>query len=134
MNAFLKTAIDHYSKSRFRKMVSMLVVVVFLLVACTKRHEDTLGTVSPGNGSGPATSFAVDVDPIVQSSCAASSGCHGSGSSAGPGPLLTYTQVFNARSSIRSAVSSGSMPPNGGLSVTQKNSIISWIDSGAPNN
>jgi len=48
--------------------------------------------------------------------------------------LLTYTQVFNARSSIRSAVSSGSMPPNGGLSVTQKNSIIFWIDSGAPNN
>ena len=134
MNAFLKIAIDHYSKSRFTKMVSMLVIVVFLLVACTKRHEDTLGTVSPGNGSGPATSFAVDVDPIVQSSCAASSGCHGSGSSAGPGPLLTYTQVFNARSSIRSAVSSGRMPPNGGLSVTQKNSIIFWIDSGAPNN
>ena len=134
MNAFLKIAIDHYSKSRFTKMVSMLVIVVFLLVACTKRHEDTLGTVSPGNGNGPATSFAVDVDPIVQSSCAASSGCHGSGSSAGPGPLLTYTQVFNARSSIRSAVSSGSMPLNGGLSGTQKNSIIFWIDSGAPNN
>jgi len=134
MNAFLKTAIDHYSKSRFRKMVSMLVVVVFLLVACTKRHEDTLGTVSPGSGGGSAKSFAVDVDPIIQSSCAASSGCHGSGSSAGPGPLLTYTQVFNARSSIRSAVLSGRMPPNGGLSVTQKNSIIFWIDSGAPNN
>ncbi len=134
MNAFLKTAIDHYSKSRFTVMVSMLVVVVFLLVACTKRHEDTLGTVSPGSGGGSAKSFAVDVDPIIQSSCAASSGCHGSGSSAGPGPLLTYTQVFNARSSIRSAVTSGSMPLNGGLSVTQKNSIIFWIDSGAPNN
>ena len=134
MNGFLKAAIDHYSKSRFTKMVSMLVVVVFLLVACTKRHEDTLDTVSSGNGSGPAKSFAVDVNPIVQSSCTASSGCHGSGSSAGPGPLLTYTQVFNARSSIRSAVSSGSMPLNGGLSGTQKNSVIFWIDSGAPNN
>ena len=134
MNVFLKPTIDHYSKSRFTKMVSMLVVVVFLLVACAKRHEDTLGTASSGNGSGPAKSFAVDVSPIIQSSCAGSSGCQGSGSSAGPGPLLTYTQVFNARSSIRSAVSSGSMPPNGGLSVTQKNSIIFWIDSGAPNN
>ena len=134
MNGFSKTAIDHYSKSRFTKLVSMLVVVVCLLVACTKRHEDTLGTGSSGNGSGPANSFAVDVNPIIQSSCAANSGCHGSGSSAGPGPLLTYTQVFNARSSIRSAVLSGRMPPNGGLSVTQKNSIIFWIDSGAPNN
>ena len=134
MSVFLKIAIDHNSKSRFTKMVSMLVVVVFLLVACTKRHEDTLGAVNPVSGSGPAKSFAVDVDPIIQSSCAASSGCHGSGSSAGPGPLLTYTQVFNARSTIRSEVSSGSMPLNGGLSVTQKNSIIFWIDSGAPNN
>ena len=134
MNGFLKTAIDHYSKSRFIKRVSMLVVVVCLLFACTKRHEDTLGTGSSDDCSGPAKSFAGDVNPIIQSSCSGSAFCHGSGSVAGPGPLLTYTQVFSARSSIRSAVSSGSMPPNGGLSVTQKNSIIFWIDSGAPNN
>jgi hypothetical protein len=134
MNGFLKTAIDHYSKSRFTKLVSMLAVVVCLLVACTKRHEDTLGTGSSDNCSGSAKSFGVDVNPIIQSSCSGSAFCHGSGSVAGPGPLLTYAQVFNARTSIRSAVSSGRMPPNGALSAIQKNSIICWIDSGAANN
>jgi hypothetical protein len=74
------------------------------------------------------------VNAIIQTSCATGSGCHGSGSLNGPGPLLSYLQVFNARSAIRSAVSSGRMPPNGALSATQKNSIICWIDSGAPNN
>ena len=134
MNGLLKKAIDRYSRSRFTKLVSMLVVVVCLVVACTKRHDDTIGTSGSGNCSGPAKSFAADVNPIIQSSCAGSAFCHGSGSTAGPGPLLTYTQVFNARSSVRSAVSSGRMPPNGGLSATQKNSIMCWIDDGAPNN
>jgi hypothetical protein len=134
MNGFLKTATRYYSKSRFTKPVSMLFVVLCLLVACTKKHEDTSGTGGSGNCSGPAKSFAVDVNPIIQSSCSGSAFCHGSGSVAGPGPLLTHTQIFNARSSVRSAVSSGRMPPNGGLSATQKNSIMCWIDNGAPNN
>jgi hypothetical protein len=42
--------------------------------------------------------------------------------------------VFNARTSIRSAVSAGTMPKTGSISSSQKNSIICWIDSGAPNN
>ena len=61
-------------------------------------------------------------------------GCHGIGSLNGPGPLLSYTQIFNARSSIRIAVSNGTMPQTGSLTTAQKNSIICWIDSGAPNN
>lgn len=134
MNGFPKIAPRRYSRSSFTKLVSMVFLVACLLFACTRKHEDTLGTSGSGDCSGPAKSFAVDANPIIQSSCAVSTGCHGSNSIVGPGPLLTYTQVFNARSSIRSAVSSGSMPPNGGLSVTQKNAIICWIDSGAPNN
>lgn len=140
MNGFPKTATRHYLKSCFTKLVSMLVGVTCLLFACTKKHEDTSGTIDSGgsagsgNCSGTVKTFGADVNPIIQSSCATSTACHGSGSIAGPGPLLTYNQVSNARSSIRSAVSSGSMPPSGGLSVTQKNSILCWIDSGAPNN
>ena len=92
------------------------------------------GSGGSSNCSGPAKTFAGDVNPVIQSFCATGSGCHGSGSNNGPGPLLTYLQVFNARSDIRSAVASGHMPPGGGLSETQKNSILCWIDNGAPNN
>jgi hypothetical protein len=94
------------------------------------------GTTSGGGitCSGSAKSFTTDVNPVIQGSCATSQGCHGVGSTTGPGPLLTFSQVFNARASIRSTVSSGHMPPNGVLSSTQKNAIICWIDAGAPNN
>jgi hypothetical protein len=122
------------------KKIISVVAVCFFLFSCSKPGgTDNGGTGNGGSGggttcSGPAKSFTTDVNPVIQGSCATSQGCHGVGSTAGPGPLLTFSQVFNARTSIRSAVSSGRMPPNGSLSATQKNAIICWIDAGAPNN
>ena len=78
--------------------------------------------------------YAADVSPIILSYCATNSGCHASGSSNGPGALTIYAQVYNARSDIRKAVANGSMPQNGSLTNDQKNAILCWIDSGAPNN
>lgn len=77
--------------------------------------------------------FTADVNPIVQSICAVS-GCHAAGSTNGPGGLTNYSQVFNARSNIRTAIANGSMPQGTTLSDAQRGSIICWIDSGAPNN
>lgn len=94
------------------------------------------------NGGGNATldcstvsnkAFAAHVNPIIQSTCAVA-GCHASGSTNGPGQLTNYTEIFSARTNIRSAVASGLMPQTGSLSTAQKNSILCWIDSGAPNN
>lgn len=77
--------------------------------------------------------FAADVSPIVQSVCAVS-GCHAAGSTNGPGSLTNYTEVFNARTRIRTAIQNGSMPQGTTLSNAQRGSIICWIDNGAPNN
>jgi len=79
-------------------------------------------------------SYATDVSPVIQSYCATRSGCHGSGSTNGPGALTSYAQVYSARNAIRTAVTNGTMPQNSSLSTEQKNSIICWIDSGASNN
>jgi hypothetical protein len=137
MKVFSKGNVGRHSKVNSVKGVFVASLVLSLFFACGKDPENAPGGGGSGGStacSSPAKSFAADVNAIIQTSCATGSGCHGSGSLVGPGPLLTYLQVFNARSSIRSAVSSGRMPPNGGLSATQKNSIICWIDSGAPNN
>ena len=104
-------------------------VVVIFLYSCDKNHEST-----PVDCSGPAKSFATDVSPVIQASCATNAACHGAGSINGPGALLVYSQVFNARSDIHSAVSSGHMPPNGALAPSDKNSILCWINNGAANN
>lgn len=126
------------------RMMILFAVCGLTIIACSKGSSgSSSGTGNNGGGSGADTasecggttkSYASDVSPIIQTNCATNSGCHGSGSSNGPGPLLTYTEVFNNRTAIRSAIASGIMPKNGTLSTTQKNIIFCWIDSGASNN
>src|SRR5258705_13995075 len=110
-------------------LVLIPIFLLMLVFACSKSSSGF-----SADCGGTAKSFASDVNPIVQSSCATNAGCHASGSINGPGALTTYSQIYNARSDIRSAVSSGAMPQNGSLSIAQKNSIICWVDNGAQNN
>ena len=106
------------------------VTTIFVFSYACKKNPD----ISPIDCSGPAKSFANDVQPVIQASCAINSGCHASGSNNGPGSLLNYSQIFNSRSDIRSSVASGHMPLNGTLTETERNAILCWIDSGAANN
>ena len=77
--------------------------------------------------------FAADVNPIFQATCNLA-GCHATGSFNGPGALTNYSEISSVKNAIRAAVSSGKMPKGLPFSTSQKNSIICWIDSGAPNN
>ncbi len=117
--------------SKFSSFILLTILTITLLIACSK-DNDTGASLDCSTVTNKA--FAADINPIIQSSCAFSSGCHGSGSTNGPGVLTSYTSVFNARTAIRSAVASGSMPQGSSLATNQKNSILCWIDSGAPNN
>ena len=90
------------------------------------------GTYTP-NCTGAAIQFSANVAPIIASSCAIA-GCHAAGSGNGPGQLTTYAEINAAKTQIRAAVLSGSMPKSGTLTSAQKNSIICWIDAGAANN
>jgi hypothetical protein len=111
-------------------LVICLTVLSISLIACSKGG----GGDAPGLDCNTVPkSFAADVNPIIQGRCNLAT-CHTAGSTNGPGPLTTYTEVFNARAQIRPAIVSGLMPENSTLSTSQKNSIICWIDSGAPNN
>jgi hypothetical protein len=130
MQLFFSYLTKHFSGFLAGKTILIAVVVIGIFSACKKNHQEVLAV----DCNGPAKSFANEVNPIIQSTCATTSGCHGSGSTNGPGPLLNYAQVFNARSGIRSEVASGDMPKNGSLTTSQKTAIICWIDNGAPNN
>jgi len=119
------------------------ILVIVTYASCSKSSSSAGGTGggSGGGGGGNGTvdcsaiakSFSANIQPIISSRCAIS-GCHGAGSVNGPGELTTYQQIFNARSQIRPAVSSGLMPQGSSLTQAQINTIICWIDSGAPNN
>jgi hypothetical protein len=115
---------------------ALMLVSVCLAVAgsCSSDEPDiTPSTPSTIDCSTAAGTFT-QANAIIQGSCANSSSCHASGSHNGPGTLTTYTQIFNARTSIKSAVRSGVMPQNGRLSDAEKAAIICWIDAGAPDN
>jgi len=121
-------SITHSPKFKMLKFSFPLLIILIFINACSKKPEFT------ADCSGPAKSFITDVSPVFQTSCAINSGCHATGSANGPGPLLNYSQIFNAQADIRSAVASGHMPLNATLTASQKNAILCWIDNGAPNN
>lgn len=114
-------------------ITGVIMLPVILLVACSK-DEDTRNDPAPTlNCSTVPKTWSADVSVIIQASCN-QTGCHAAGSNNGPGPLTNYSEVFAARVNIRDAVQSGRMPKNSTLTADKRNSIICWIDSGAPNN
>jgi hypothetical protein len=116
-----------------RKNISFCLAIslVFLLSACSKGGSNTV-TTDPC--AGLSFKFATDVQPIVNTTCANSASCHGTGSVNAGGPLTDYNLIFAKRSNIKFQVENGIMPKVGTLTADQKNKIICWINSGAPNN
>ena len=86
------------------------------------------------NCAGLDTRFSVYINPLIQASCSMDTDCHGSGSTSGPGELLTYDQIKNAAVQIKSAAVQGRMPLGSALSSYQVQAISCWVDSGTPNN
>jgi hypothetical protein len=114
-----------------KKLIAIIIVITAVVVSCSKSTSTSTTTV---DCSGTAKSYATDVSPIITTYCATNSGCHGTGSSQGPGALTSYAQVYSARAAIRISVANGTMPQNTTLSAVQKNAILCWIDNGSSNN
>ena len=112
-----------------KKSFILLSFVILAILSCSKKNTK----VAEIDCSTPK-SFATDASPVFQASCSYNSSCHGTGSSKKPGALVTYTQIYNNRSAIRSSVMSGYMPGNGNLSSSALSAIVCWIDAGAANN
>lgn len=124
-----------------KKGILVILASFFLIASCSKGGSDDGGGGGTGGGGGSsvnctgvASSFAANVSPIIQTSCAIDATCHGAGSANGPGPLLNYTQISSAAVTIKNAVASGTMPKTGTLTTAQKNTIICWVNNGALNN
>jgi hypothetical protein len=106
--------------------------IVVIVISCSKSNDG--GTTPPAvDCSTIPAKFAADIQPIISGNCA-SAGCHGDGSTNGPGELTTYTKIKNAAGSIKSAVVAKRMPKGGSLTEAQIQKISCWVDGGAQNN
>jgi len=135
----IKFCIDNpeLSGRLMKKILFIFGIFAVIIVSCTKskgRGDNGAQVDDLIDCNGVSATFSADVNIIIQTSCAAGSGCHDEGSTNGPGPLLTYSQIYNARIAIRSAVVSGAMPLGSTLSTIQKNTVACWVKHGAPAN
>jgi hypothetical protein len=110
--------------------LASVVSIFFLLNSCTKGG----GSSATDPCIGLTVKFSTDVQPIVNTTCAINSSCHAAGSINSGGPLTDYNLIFAKRSNIKFQIENGLMPKTGSLSSAEKNKIICWINSGAPNN
>jgi hypothetical protein len=118
-------------KMHMKKLLVFSTLLAAMLLACSKSSNNNHTAI---DCSGAAKSWATDVAPIIQSSCATNTDCHAAGSTNGPGQLTTYLQVTTSKGAIRAAVASGAMPKDATLTAAQKSAIVCWIDAGALNN
>lgn len=116
--------------------VFILAIVIAVAIGCTKPGPHQVVNGSQGSGGAPKPGkigFNPDIVGIVRERCTP---CHTSGGG------LDWTQYSNLAARAKSGVlqrritstGSGSMPPSGNpeLSQIQKEKILAWIDSGAP--
>jgi len=118
-----------------------LLVLAVLLVAgsqmgCSKNSGFDPPATPPTDPTctGVTSTFAANVQPLIQTRCATGSGCHASGSGNSGGPLTNHAQISAKAASIKSQVNSGAMPQGGTLTAAQKATIVCWINGGSPNN
>jgi hypothetical protein len=110
------------------KKISAFAAIVMITLEFSACGSDTFEPTC----NSATISFASEVKPIIDSKCATNSGCHASGSSRGT--YTTYSQISSDKGRISSTIKNGSMPQNGSLTTNQKNTILCWIENGAPNN
>jgi len=118
-----------------KRILFFLVITISLLSGCYYDKEQLL--IPPKTTTGSTCmnySFTTDVSPIVQGSCNSGIGCHGAGSTNGPGALVTYTEIKNASAQVQSSVLAGRMPLGSKLTSTQIQIINCWINNGGLSN
>ncbi|MBM3287056.1 MAG: hypothetical protein FJY88_06860 [Candidatus Eisenbacteria bacterium] len=107
--------------------LAILIAAALLIPGC---GDDGKKTTQPDDNNNQTPTYTADIQPILQSGCS----CHYPGGQMyGGAPLDTYQRAFNLRSRVKARAGvERTMPPAGPLPQTQQNTIIAWVDAGAP--
>ena len=130
-----------------RRGLALLVVaaVASAVLACSNSSDagtssgdtDSGGIVDcpddiPASCRAGAPTYAKDVSPIIQSSCAV---CHAPGGRVPDRQFVTYDQIYAQRGAILSQVNACRMPPREGtaLAPEARKALLAWLVCGAKN-
>jgi uncharacterized membrane protein len=113
----------------------LLVSIISLFIVSCAYNKDELpqpnSGISGGSGGGtaPTVTYTSHAKAILDAKCA---GCHNASSPQGGVPLVTYSNCFSKRTRIEArAIIQGTMPNNGSLPQTEKDTLQMWINQGA---
>jgi hypothetical protein len=120
--------------SNSMKKILVLLVTTVGMAGCYYDKENLLTPPKTAGGTCQNYSFSTTVSPLVVGSCSNGSGCHGTGSTNGPGALTTYDEMKSASSQMQASILAGRMPLGSTLSSSQIQVITCWISNGTPNN
>jgi hypothetical protein len=82
-----------------------------------------------------AATYSANIKPLVTTECAASSSCHGAGTS--NSNYTTYAglkAVADDGSLEKKVIKDKSMPPSGALPIDNRKQIKCWLNNGSQNN
>jgi hypothetical protein len=108
--------------------IGILIFVLFIFQTCKK---DDLKNLDCGKVS---STYHSDIKPLVDTQCATSGGCHGSGSGRDYSTYSGLKTVADNGSLERTTITDKSMPPSGALSLDDRKKIKCWLNNGSPNN
>ncbi len=115
---------------KWRFSLGCAVLAATLLCGCGEdggqRPDITGGDDEPPENP----TYTADVRPIIAANC----GCHQPGGIMhATAPLDSYANVFARRQLVKTRAGvAGTMPPTGPLPPVQRQTIIAWVDRGAP--
>jgi len=104
-----------------KKIMVIAMISLGLWTGCSKISNSN-SSYTP-SCTGAVKSYKTDVAPIISTYC---SNCHSN--------FSNYTSLAADKSNVSAMIESGNMPRGASLSTAQKDAVICWISSGAPNN
>lgn len=123
-----------------KKIVLFSLLTAAFAYGCVNNKADTIKPANPGGCDTANLSYAADINPIMQQSCAVS-GCHTNATMAGTFTFETYAGV---REAIQHDRLIGAINHQSGFIAMPQNSpklsdcaiakITQWVVIGAPNN
>lgn len=116
-------------------MISVTIILLTLSYAC---QDDESDEGPEAQDCSTTRSYMSDVVPIINKSCAIEN-CHVDGFINGDYTGYEQLKAQHDRGVLKTRIESGSMPPTNSsgpktLTDSEKNTILCWIEDGAPEN
>src|SRR6476620_8858871 len=102
MNKSFRRAFEDLTSNEIMRKIPITIALLFTLLmpGCSDSKDDIMMPTPELNCDPTTSTYSGYVSPIIRTTCATKSACHGEGSLNGPAALTSYTAIKNAAANI----------------------------------